>query len=257
MKKISKKEMQNIQLEILKEVAHYCDKKKLKYYLSYGTLLGAVIKKGFRNENSDIDILMFRDDYDRFCQEFYAKNLKLLDCRNKDYYYAYAKVVNTKTIVYEQKSDVKDLGVYIDVMPIDYLPKNYFARKLYIFQNYLLELLSVLKRGAYLEDYNWLSKIIYKIGSLLVYIIPSNYFSRLIDKIRRKYSRKASNEIIISFINMKYMPKKIFDERIKFYFEGHKFYGPKDYEKCLDVIFGDYRKTKVKKHHNHIKGYWK
>ena len=42
MKKINDKEIRNIQLNILKEIVNFCIENNLKYFLAYGSALGAL-----------------------------------------------------------------------------------------------------------------------------------------------------------------------------------------------------------------------
>ena len=62
MKEISIEEAKKMQLEILKKVAAFCDEKGLRYFIYYGTYLGAVRHKGFIPWDDDIDICMPRSD---------------------------------------------------------------------------------------------------------------------------------------------------------------------------------------------------
>lgn len=66
MKKLSNVECKEVIFSILKEFADFCDSNKLKYYLAYGTLLGAIRHKDFIPWDDDIDVYMPRPDYIRF-----------------------------------------------------------------------------------------------------------------------------------------------------------------------------------------------
>ena len=64
MKKLTDKEVKQIELDILEYVHNFCEENGLKYIMNYGTLIGAVRHKGFIPWDDDIDISMPRADYE-------------------------------------------------------------------------------------------------------------------------------------------------------------------------------------------------
>ncbi len=113
-------------IRIYKEIARICDKHNLTYFVVGGTLLGAVVHKGYIPWDDDLDIAMPRDSYDRFIEicktdldeKFY---LHCIDTDEK-YWLSFAKVRMNGTVFLEEKrKNVKaHTGIYVDIFPFDY-----------------------------------------------------------------------------------------------------------------------------------------
>lgn len=67
------RDVQLANLAILKEFDKFCRENNLTYWLEYGTFLGAVRHKGYIPWDDDIDVGMYREDYDKFIQIFEEK----------------------------------------------------------------------------------------------------------------------------------------------------------------------------------------
>ena len=57
-------------LEIVLEIDRICEKHNIKYYLAYGTAIGAVRHSGFIPWDDDADIQMFKEDFIKFKEVF-------------------------------------------------------------------------------------------------------------------------------------------------------------------------------------------
>lgn len=127
MREMSVKDIQNVSLDILRDIHQFCVDHDIKYTLQGGTLLGAVRHKGFIPWDDDIDIAIPRPDYDRFIHSYQSsKGYKLfsreLPEQKNDVFIAYARVCDmVKTYVDDSLSFWSNAktGVWVDVFPLD------------------------------------------------------------------------------------------------------------------------------------------
>ncbi len=125
MKEMSLRELQLFSLDILKDVHNFCSEKNIRFSLYGGTLLGAIRHQGFIPWDDDIDIIMPREDYNRFCRIYKSDKYSIVNRGNdKSFQLAYSHVCDfDKTIcaVRDPYSN-KQTGVFIDVFPADGCP---------------------------------------------------------------------------------------------------------------------------------------
>lgn len=123
------RKVKDAELRILKEVDDCCSKLQIKYFIAYGTALGAIRHNGFIPWDDDIDIGMKRNDYERFLREapnyLCSRNLFLEDLTTEPtcpYPWAKVRMNDTVFVEYCHRNVKMHHGVYIDVFPFDELP---------------------------------------------------------------------------------------------------------------------------------------
>ena len=103
MKEITVADSRKLMVDILNDVTSFCDSHHLKYYLGYGTLIGAIRHKGFIPWDDDIDIQMPRQDYEEFiCLYRQSGKYSLLTPYDQECYFMWTKVYNPDTGEFEQ-----------------------------------------------------------------------------------------------------------------------------------------------------------
>lgn len=127
MRRIGLDELKSIQLEILDVVAKFCDEHGIKYWLTAGTLLGAIRHKGYITWDDDIDLGMLRPDYHRFMKEFNG-TFPRYECHclenDPNFYMQFGKVYDNRTVLYEPDESGIKTAVCIDIFVYDNAPDD-------------------------------------------------------------------------------------------------------------------------------------
>lgn len=243
MKKIDNlDELKKIELDILVKIDAFCREHNIHYFLSHGTLLGAVRHQGFIPWDDDIDIFMLRTDYKKFCVLFprYAQNenLALANSHTPIYFgRAYSKVIDTRTKLSElEYSGDDDLGVFIDIWPLDALPQNKILRKKQFIE---CRIINSLYYNKIIVNKKKRKKLIYFISKFF----PKKLLLDRMEKTMQKYSMNSAREVTC-FVDpyRKSMKKSLFEKSIEMDFENHKLMVPKQYDKVLKILYGNYMK---------------
>ena len=150
-----KRELFDHLLIILAEIDRICKKNDIPYFAFAGTLLGAVRHKGFIPWDDDIDLLMFRKDYDRFvecCERDTGDDFFLQTPLNEEGYYRYPARMRMNSTTYLTPLDIRlirsgrdiryNCGLFVSVFPLDDKPDsariNRMQHRMALFRNHML-----------------------------------------------------------------------------------------------------------------------
>lgn len=237
-------QLKNIEFGILNEFAKICENNNLQYALDSGTLLGAVRHNGFIPWDDDIDVVMPRKDYEKFLSILLNKPPKyygLWSIHNyHNYPYFFAKMIDTRTtLTEEQFKHMQPGGVYIDIFPIDGMPKNRLHRKWYTLRfNWYQFLISVISYGKSNKYNPWHIRVC------------SSFFGMFpisIEKLHKKsniYVQKFSveNSDMLTTHLLNYKKDTVLPFKKNMHFENELFYGPNNIDAYLKELYGDYMK---------------
>lgn len=134
------RDIQLANLALLKELAYVCEKNNFKYILDAGTLLGAMRHSRFIPWDDDIDILMFREDYEKIVSAF--KNTT----RNSDIYAEYHRDKDTNSQYFIKIKHKKCPFLGVDIFPLDSYGKHLSLKEQLIETNKICKILKHLKK---------------------------------------------------------------------------------------------------------------
>ena len=240
--------LKKLELDILLAVDNICRKHNIVYWLGYGTLLGSVRHQGFIPWDDDMDICIPRKDYNKFrniCMselpEFYFYQSHRTD---KNYYYLFDKIRIKGTVFKEScmaNSDINH-GVYIDIFPIDYLPGDIINGNI---QYYMVRIIRAIINSRFL-DLKTRKGIKRVIATIIRFVFSHTSMDKLWEQAEKIASKHSNDKQFKMGCFMSPYGKKDFFESdllkklIEMEFEGYKFYVPKEYDKILSRIYGDY-----------------
>ena len=257
-------ELKEAQMKIMDYVDAFCRKNNINYSLDGGTLLGAVRHKGYIPWDDDIDIMMTRDEYNRFTEKWNSSGNHPFVLSNEEtgnsYGYPFGKVHDPKTVTYV--GSFERTGVFIDVFPIDkVIDKEDFELRRKPILNLHKER-EVALRWLQVKNSNssWLKQV------KLFFEKPRRgfyeYASMINDIAKSKNSNNASwcYDLVSPVSAKNLIPAETLNVYMDIPFEDRTYRAMVDYDTYLTCLYGDYMTPpppeKQISHHD-FKAYWK
>ena len=246
---ISNDELRKVQLvllEILVEIDRVCRKNNIVYYITSGTMLGAVRHKGFIPWDDDADVSIQRNEYNRFvdaCKtDLDSTRFYLQDHNNTPgYRWGYGKLrrKGSQYVRMGQEHMPYEQGIFVDLFPIDHAPNNYILRALHHFHCFVYRKIFWSAVGMYT------AKGAERVAYILLNKIPTKFlyarYNKFIESCNKK-STKWTRVITFPPPTRDFAYKKKGAGVCEVEFEGVMLFGMKDYDEYFTIKYGDYMK---------------
>jgi lipopolysaccharide cholinephosphotransferase len=244
MKEIQPKELKEICVKVLDKFDQICKENNFRYSIYYGTLIGAVRHQGFIPWDDDVDVIMPREDYEKLmAMQYDDGNYEIKNYSyTKDYFYPFAKMIDKNTLLIEKHRCEKNMGVYIDIFPCDYVDNygNGFDK----------DISKALKGRMFINhlggstDREQSKNIFHYYLKIIAHKIMNPFKINLIKKFDTQFI-KDNGDYGINFVNnfdgeSQLIKTKYWDSLIPMKFENIEVMGFADYDAILSKKYGDY-----------------
>lgn len=236
--------LKKCQLEILAEFVKVCEQLGLRYYLMWGTLLGAIRHQGYIPWDDDIDVGMPREDYEKFMklgQKRLPKHMFIQSCFTDEEYLVYfSKIRNSNTTFIETLMGKMKInhGIFIDIYPIDNYPENIKAAR-------AINKKAVLYDRRIMCEYIWTGSVSFKLKQMIKKMILGLFMpsvKKVACKREQLYKDIPSSKLCIIAGERKPTFAEWYGEGVDVFFEGMNLKAPKEWDKLLTHLYGDYMK---------------
>ncbi len=239
--------LKELEIELLREVDRICKKHNINYFITGGTLLGAVRNGKTISWDDDVDIGMLREDYEKFSKIVPGElNEKFVYCsyeQDKNVHYFFDKI-RLKGTFFSTKFSNKykiENGVYLDIFIYDKTSENKKLSKLQLhYIKLVIRMLNIKWTGKADKKLNkyYLSLII----KFFIKFIPFSCIHGLAKHSLTMFKNSKSSKVIDGTglnINIGSFPLEWVDGCTEIDFEGMKVPAPVGYDNFLRFIYGE------------------
>ncbi len=243
-------------LEILDIVIKICQEHHINYSLCGGSVVGAHLYKGFIPWDDDIDLMMTRDNYNRFieiAEDHLPKGFAIWNYQNgKDTFgINYTKIINENTTFVQKNGKVT--GIFLDITVYDKVPENMLKYvDLFLYKRAMTINTGRLPGSGFKNT----------IRNIMLCTLLSNrikylkFFQKTVELISKCSNHYTYRELFGAFyyINMFSYKSTIFENYINIVFEGRTVKIVRDYIEYLQIRFNrtDFNEPKDKQVPSHL-----
>ncbi len=240
------KEVQQVQLELLRKFVQLCEENNIAYYAVYGTLLGAERHKGFIPWDDDVDVAIWRKDAEKLKQIVKKSPIDSCDFvfsdEEKDFHCNVIKFQNrnTTSVNLHFFDPMGKYGIGIDVEIIDYTFSGYRLRKA---KHSLLQFIyQLLYMKQYGETFFLLQNIAPKRKKRLKALssrVKKNTLIKWMERVAGSHGFGKKCCSIYTYEQHHDLRSDWFRQSRKLPFEGMQISAPLHYTECLKSMYGE------------------
>ncbi len=240
--------IKRLEMDIIREIDRICKKHDIPYFLVGGSMLGAIRHKGFIPWDDDIDICMFRKDYEKFrrvCPQELSPLMQYQSYKHEpDSHYIFDKIrlkdtyFNTK---FSNRFNNIENGIFVDVLVYDKTSNSALGQKIHI------KLIKIFRRLINVRWVNVARKgIHYRASKLflpLMRFVPYRFYHFCFERALQLFNFKKKSKYIIDGVGQNLergaFPVSWFDEMVEVPYEDMMFKVPKEYDAYLRHWYGN------------------
>lgn len=243
------KKLQYTELCILNDINQFCLEKEIKYSLYAGTALGAVRHSGFIPWDDDIDIIMTREEFEKFCIAWESKPMDGYYFQDAIHFsegcICHAKIRKNDTVFLSEgdEDNIGHNGIWIDIFVLDKVNDDFFS-KAYLWWNGFKRI--ILSR---VNSTNTNDSIKKRILKYIIQFIPLKTRIREYETASKNIARYDNTKKQFKWVDLCcfgyfniLFPQKMTEHYKEINFEDKKFMIFEDYHTMLEMEYGDYMK---------------
>ncbi len=238
-------ELQACCLDIAKDIDRVCEEYEIDYSLCGGSVIGAHLYQGFIPWDDDIDLMMTRENYDRFLEiyphaaapHYHLRHFTTDGTDNVPM--LFARVEDTRTTVTEEIArTVRDGRVFVDITVFDGVPNRAYLRLAHLYSGYVYTYL--FRKNEMVPRTGWKRAIVNNLPGAKDDRHLLKKYESLNDFVRRRKGKGdpfCAELLSAAFSGILY-ESRIFDAYVRVPFEDAHLMLVRDYEDYLFMRYG-------------------
>lgn len=256
--------LQHCELNLLQQIAQICETEHINYWLSGGSLIGAVKYQGMIPWDDDVDVGMLRPDYERFVKAVQTKYDQqdryalITDLTDADYGVTWSKFIDRQTEI-KENFDFSTNTAFIDIMPFDRVADNPLVQTWDKFNFHIVD--QLVRERYHLAKHSIFGQLLYLPFRIMCHHLSLQQLKELRLRLMTKRNQ-SQGHIVMNYASWydwghEWVRLSEVHQTTKVPFDKTHLRIPKHHHAILKRMYGDISQTppKSKQHPDHVKDF--